>query len=1032
MKVLLLIISLFSHQLFAGYSRGNFEIEKFNDQYSVLLQSQRVYPDFNKQNDRTYIPIDTCRYRRIKLDHGLTLKERERSLIKKFEKEAREAHENSFVDTDWKQAPVPFCVNKYPDKYQDGVLYRIKVFIPEKFRHKNLNLFFLGANYVVDVWVNERWVGSHEGGYTSFAFNISDLVEYGKENLIFIRLDNIPWLMDGFPNANEHDIVPYKQMDWWNYTGINRDVYIEVSGKISVARVDVHYRMTEPNKCKLNPYIVLNNFNKKDKNVRVKINIYEAYINNNNLLAVFHKDLADFNSVIYKGQEKKLLLKKDSYQVIPIDDIPVKKVGNIYSGKTLSGDLKFWHPLYPTLYILEVVLKDNNYNIIEKNYYQFGIRKAEIKNQKIFLNNVTSPFLFQGVSYHEEFYPDGRAIDLPNRSKILDNFKLIKDLNANFLRTAHYPQHPFTYTLADRMGIAIWEEIPVMWFDGPEFIFQLKNRKIPQQMLLETLYREYNSPSIIFNGLANECGWQDERRQYLWEMKNLGEKIRKGRIFAQSAVASDITDNTHRDMDVIGATFYFGVFYWDDPYAHTLLNLKKMNLFFPGKPIIATEFGIWSGEEWGNIEKQIEIAEKTYRAFMESHVMSGMVWWSLVDWFTIIGGYQTMGLVTMDHKKIKPVFLTLQKLYGKKIKNYAIETIGLLDNQRVRGNTLFQFKIKPEKNITSVQYAAGDLDFNPVDSKGGVYSVRINTTRLKEGESFFLARVKLDNNEVLYKKVDVLIDNYDEAPVVKANIQDNKVLMSKFKLRLNVKDDGEITRCQYNINDGPYMDLYKEKDIYSADIDLAQFKEKSRHRLGLLIKDDGKHTIKKEITFIYDNNPGIKVDLPYNLDRIAFGNNKQDCYFWGFPAEELPPSNSWVVCDGCNTKFFFPEKEDGKNNIMVSMGQYVMVKKGHYSTLNVFGYSYWGNQNNDLILYYDDGTQETRDLLLSEWTRNESEFGDHLAYSCSKHVETSGKEGDPAVSFYNAKISVDKRKELVAIEFPDDTHKHVIAASLEK
>jgi len=1025
MKSLYLILLFLANlHLYADVSRYNFDIIKFDEKYYVPLQNNIVYPDFQKQTRRTYIFLRKCKYIRINLNHKLSLTERAKDTIAKMEKELRGMFKIDYNDINWNTGRIPFVINRYPDKYQDGALYRIKIFIPKKYRHKVLKLFFLGANYIVDVWINGKWIGFHEGGYSIFAFNISDYLKYGKENLIFIRLDNIPWLMDEYPNANEHNIVPYKKMDWWNYTGINRDLYIEVSEKISVARADINYKIFD-SKCNLNVYVILNNFDNKDRRVKVKINIYEARIKKRNLLSLYlslySRELVNFKRVIYKGKERSIRVDKNSFKVI-----------NFNNKFSLFRTIKYWSPSTPHLYVLEVIVKDRNDRIIENNYYQFGVRKFEIKAQKIYLNSNKTPLLLKGTSYHEEFYPYGRAIDESKLKLIVENLNLVKDLNCNFLRTAHYPHHPFTYLLTDRLGIIVWEEIPVMWFDGPELIYQLKNRKIPHQMLLEMIYANYNSPSILFHGLCNECGAQLERREYLWYMKKLSEKVHNNRIYAQSAVGADMTDNTQSDMDVIGATMYYGVFYWDNPYKHTLYALNKMNSYFPDKPIIATEFGYWSGEDQSDICKQAKIAKDTYNAFKDSKVVSGMVWWSLLDWFTMITGYQTMGLITMDKKIIKPAFFELQRLYGNKIKNYSIQSLNLRNNQKIRGSILLQFKISPQNDIKSVKLAIGNLNFKrELNFKNGIYFTRLNTFHFKEGKTYFIVRLKLNNQEVLYKKIDVIVDNYDEPPVVKVNLCKDKVVMKNFILKVYVTDDGKITRCQYKIDAEEYNNLTKNNNYYFAKLRFKNFKNGSIHNLKLLIKDDGKHTIKTNIKFIYNNSPGIKINLPYNLDRISYSNNKKDAYYWSFPAEELPDSNTWVVCNGCNAKLFFPNKKDGANNVVVCQGQYIKVRKGNYSVLNIWGYSYWGNQNNELIIYYDDGTEEKKELLLSEWTACNAQFGDHIAYICSKHYETSGKSGKPAVAFYHINFDLNKNKKLVAIEFPDDTHKHIIAASLE-
>ncbi|MCB9206446.1 MAG: hypothetical protein H6611_03855 [Ignavibacteriales bacterium] len=81
---------------------------------------------------------------------------------------------------------------------------------------------------------------------------------------------------------------------------------------------------------------------------------------------------------------------------------------------------------------------------------------------------------------------------------IYDDFSMIDSSNINYIRTSH-PNHPYTYLMADRMGIAIMEEILVWWFDNEEeWLIQNNEREIHQQMFREMVFKDFNRPSILF------------------------------------------------------------------------------------------------------------------------------------------------------------------------------------------------------------------------------------------------------------------------------------------------------------------------------------------------------------------------------------------------------------------------------------------------------------------------------------------------------------------------------------------------------
>lgn len=126
-------------------------------------------------------------------------------------------------------------MNSYPtvpEYYQDGVWYRKNIVVPDSLNEKFIKLIFYAVNYVADVWINDVYVGYHEGGYTSFAFDVSTILIYGGNNVIAVRVDNPAW-------GTRNEIVPCTNCDWFNYTGIIHDVYLEISKPVSVIRTDV-------------------------------------------------------------------------------------------------------------------------------------------------------------------------------------------------------------------------------------------------------------------------------------------------------------------------------------------------------------------------------------------------------------------------------------------------------------------------------------------------------------------------------------------------------------------------------------------------------------------------------------------------------------------------------------------------------------------------------------------------------------------------------------------------------------------------
>jgi len=121
--------------------------------------------------------------------------------------------EYSFDDS--KSMKVPGDWNTQDEQlywYEGSVWYRQKFNWKPEQRRKAL-LYFAGANYLSRVWVNGKQVGVHEGGFTPFCFDVSDVVKAG-ENTIVVMVNN----------NRKKENIPTQIFDWWNYGGITRDV----------------------------------------------------------------------------------------------------------------------------------------------------------------------------------------------------------------------------------------------------------------------------------------------------------------------------------------------------------------------------------------------------------------------------------------------------------------------------------------------------------------------------------------------------------------------------------------------------------------------------------------------------------------------------------------------------------------------------------------------------------------------------------------------------------------------------------------
>jgi len=621
----------------------------------VPFQNNMPLPSFEKQK-RTIINLGgTWKKFRFTSTPDLSLTERTQTAIQTLQTE--NYHSKDFDDAGWSIKNTPSVENEMhefptvPERYDNGVWYRYKFFVGDSLSDRFARLNFIASNYVTDVWLNGNYLGYHEGGYTPFSFDVTENLLFNNENILAVRIDNIKW-------GTRNDIVPFIVSDWFNYAGIIHDVYLEFSAKTLIVRTDVVPIDLDGN---LSFKTVLLNTSPTDKNIRVVHKIYHARIDSVNIKSEFSSDLIGDEAVYSGDVSADLIVKSDSV--------------NVFAGQIHISNPLIWSIKEPNLYLIKTQLMENE-TVIDEFVSQFGIRTIKTQGDKVLLNG--NVVFLTGAARHEDHPIYGRSIP---KEIIFSDFKTIKESNILYVRTAHYPNHPYTYLITDRLGLAVMEEIPVWWFNTAES-WQIQNnqRHIHQQMFREMVFKDFNRPSIVFWSTSNECKDVDNRLIFHQTiMDDIHSNYPDGRLITQSA-AGDLpgpTDATQAPLDVAGWTLYFGIFHGSTYYNGTLVFLVNAKNAFPGKPVMDTEFGYWSSENGSSLNQQVTVFDETFKAFKffapinpngtynpNGHLV-GTTWWCVFDWYTYhqTTGYQTMGLISMDRKTKKPVYDKLVPTY---------------------------------------------------------------------------------------------------------------------------------------------------------------------------------------------------------------------------------------------------------------------------------------------------------------------------------------------------------------------------------
>lgn len=410
-------------------------------------------------------------------------------------------------------------------KYYEGNVWYERTLKLNVDTSKRQFIYFAGANYFTRVWLNGVEIGSHEGGFLPFQFDISQLVREGDNDIVVM-----------VNNDRKKENIPALNFDWWNYGGITRDVFLVQTPKSFIA--DYKVQLKKGTSTVLAGFVKLSGAQTAQK---VEINIPELKIN-------------------------KTAITNESGEVT----------------FEISAKPQLWNPVNPKLYNIQFVF--GNDTIIE----DIGFRTIESKGNKVFLNG--APVFLKGVNFHEEIPQRmGRAYSDADAAMILNE---VKALGCNFIRTGHYPQNERIVKMAEKMGLMIWEEIPV--WQGIDFSNESVMKKA-EIMFKDMITRDKNRAAIIIWSVANETSPSIDRNRVLRGLVKLTRDLDNTRLigaafnnmsYNKETSTFTLQDSLIQSLDLIGVNKYMG-WYMPFPVAPTQL---KWNIA-PEKPLLISEFG---------------------------------------------------------------------------------------------------------------------------------------------------------------------------------------------------------------------------------------------------------------------------------------------------------------------------------------------------------------------------------------------------------------------------------------------------------
>jgi beta-galactosidase len=548
------------------------------------------------------------------------------------------AQNPAFNDRSWARVNLPHTWNNDDGEegstnyYRGAGWYRTHFSVKRSLKKRHFFLEFDGAFLVTDVYVNGHFLGEHKGGFADFVYDVTPCLKMGRDNVIAVKVDNAV-----------HTNIPPLSADFTFFGGLYRDVHLLVTDPVEISPLDygspgIYLRETDvsSNSANLQVAAVLSNSTASARTVLVRTVVADAATN---IVAILTN----------------------------VVTLPPQAMANVVAATTIAKP-HLWNGLSdPYLYHTFTEVWENS-RLRDTVIQPLGFRYFRVDpNKGFFLNG--QHYDLHGVSMHQDWPGSGWAVTDAERET---NFMLLKEIGATAVRLSHYEQNDEIYQLADRDGIILWSEIPLINHitESPEFYANAK------QQLIELIRQRYNHPSVVCWGVFNEITLRPGPKpvRLVSQLAKLAAQEDPTRFTTSAANASDDEpSNWYTELNAINKYFgwYNGKLGDFGPWADTIHSN------YPSRCIGVSEYGAGGSiyqhsenpvqependghfhpEEYENLYHEIHWQQMEARPFLWCKFA-----WNMFD-FAVAGrdegdtpGRNDKGLVTYDRKIRKDVF----------------------------------------------------------------------------------------------------------------------------------------------------------------------------------------------------------------------------------------------------------------------------------------------------------------------------------------------------------------------------------------
>ena len=521
-------------------------------------------------------------------------------------------------------------------------------------------LQFDAASRIATVWLNGTMLGTHRGSFSRFRLDCTAALKPGQENRLTVKVDNTKPAL----GSSTADVLPLTG-DFFVYGGLYRPVSLVFTRKMHLDLMDYG---------SAGVYATTTSIASGKAQVQVR-----ARVRNDSE----QTEAVVLRTLLIDAQGKVAAQQEQSVAVGPA------------SGSESTANLAVPHPHLwqgvedPYLYRLVVELSNKSSLLVDQVSFPFGIRLVRFDaNEGLFLNG--KHVAVHGVGYHQDREGKGWASEPED---VASDEAMMREMGVTGIRLTHYQHGQPIHDLADRDGLVLWDEIPLVsqWTLGESLQPTEALRENAQQQLRELIAQDFNHPSVITWSIANEVDFGNSIPAFLGnkrgiapdplpllkELNQLAHELDPSRpttlaTCCEGRYAPETVPITASVTDLSGANRYFG-WYYDKP-SDLGPHLDALHHTRPEQPMAVTEYGaggaisLHSDNALGGPESRNRPQAEEYESYIHEQNWSTMrskpyLWgtfiWNSFDFGSTTrseGNAQdinTKGIVTFDHKHRK-------------------------------------------------------------------------------------------------------------------------------------------------------------------------------------------------------------------------------------------------------------------------------------------------------------------------------------------------------------------------------------------